>query len=82
MAKVLAVAPDKCTGCSTCALTCSITYHDQFNLTKAHISISKQDFRGSFQISFSSTCKGCKECARVCPSGALRVVETIEGEKE
>lgn len=82
MAKVLAVAPGRCTGCSTCALTCSITYHDEFNLSKACISILKDDFLGTFQISFASTCRNCKECARVCPSGALRIVETVEGGQE
>lgn len=78
MAKALAVTPGKCIGCSTCSLTCSITYHNEFNLTKAHISVIKDDFAGVFHLSFASTCKGCKECARVCPTGALRLVETVE----
>lgn len=81
MAKFLAVTPNRCTGCSTCALTCSITYYNEFNLSKAHISIRKHDFEGVFQLSFASSCKGCKECAKVCPSGALRIVETEEEEK-
>lgn len=82
MAKALAVTPGKCIGCSTCALTCSITCHDEFNLSKAHISIKKDDFAGVFYLAFASTCRGCKECARVCPSGALRLVEIEEGGKE
>lgn len=82
MAKALAVNPNRCIGCSTCALTCSITYHNEFNLSKAHISIKKQDFEGVFQISFASTCKGCKECAKVCPSDALSIVEIDEGGME
>ena len=82
MAKALAVAPNRCTGCSSCALTCSITHHDEFNPAKAHISIKKYDFEGLFHITFASTCKGCLECARLCPSGALRVVEIDEGGRE
>lgn len=75
MAKQMIINPGKCIGCSSCALTCSFTYNGEFNLNKSHISIIKNDFEGIFQIVFSSTCKGCKQCAEICPAGALAVIE-------
>lgn len=75
MAREIAINPGKCTGCSTCALTCSFFNYGEFDLTKSHILISKNDFEGTFRLSFLSTCRNCKQCAKVCPSGALRIVE-------
>ncbi len=49
MAKQMIIVPGKCIGCSTCALTCSFTYHGQFNPNKAHITIIKNDFEGIFK---------------------------------
>ena len=80
MPKKLLVEPGKCIGCSTCSLTCSITYNDHFDLSKAHIKIVRNDFLGTFEITFSSNCKGCLQCARVCPSGALAEVDLPEVE--
>lgn len=78
MAKEIVVNAPKCIGCSTCALTCSITYHDEFRLQNAHIRINKNDFSGIFEICFASTCLGCKKCAEACPTGALKVVQTAD----
>lgn len=78
MAKEMVITPKKCIGCTTCALTCSITYHDEFDLTKAHVTIKKHDLNGQFDITFSSTCRSCYKCAEVCPAGCLRVVEVPE----
>lgn len=75
----MTIEPRKCTGCTTCALTCSITYTDRFDLNSARIKVTKDDIQGTFWISFSSLCTGCCSCARVCPAGCLSVVETTEG---
>lgn len=77
MTKELAVNPGRCIGCCTCALTCAITHHGEFNLTKACIRITRHEFDGTFAITFSSCCRGCKKCALACPAGALRVVEAV-----
>ena len=74
MVKLIAITPKKCIGCTNCALTCSITYNDSFDLSKAHVSIKKQDIKGIFKITFSSTCKNCLKCTEVCPTGALKTV--------
>jgi carbon-monoxide dehydrogenase iron sulfur subunit len=72
----LLLNPAKCTGCSTCALTCSLIHHGTFNPDKSNIRITKYDFEGLFMISFLSTCNNCRQCAQVCPSGALRKRDT------
>ncbi|MEW5952934.1 MAG: 4Fe-4S binding protein [Bacillota bacterium] len=76
MAREMVVNPSKCIGCSTCALTCSITHHDEFRLQNAHVRINKKDFSGIFEICFASTCLGCKKCAGACPTGALKIIRT------
>lgn len=80
MPKEMAINPGKCIGCLTCALTCAITYHDAFDLTKARVSVTRHEFEGTFTIAFSSLCRHCLQCALACPSGALRVVEAGEPE--
>ncbi|HHW43776.1 MAG TPA: 4Fe-4S binding protein [Desulfotomaculum sp.] len=82
MAREMVIRPDRCTGCCTCALTCAVTYLGEFDLTRACIRITRHEFEGTFDITFSSTCRNCKQCALACPSGALRAVEIPEGEKE
>jgi len=74
----LVVKPKMCIGCSMCALTCSITYNDEFRLDKAHITIKKHDLKGIFDITFSSTCFSCLKCTQVCHTGCLRIVEVKE----
>jgi hypothetical protein len=50
MPKELAVNPGKCIGWCTCALTCAITHHWEFNLTKPYICITRHEFDGTFAI--------------------------------
>ncbi|WP_027365266.1 4Fe-4S binding protein [Desulfotruncus alcoholivorax] len=78
MAKELAVRPRHCIGCSTCALTCSLINHGSFDLNLSNIKIYRDDFLGKFELRFLSSCSGCLQCARACPSGALKVLETGE----
>lgn len=75
MAKEIVVRPWLCTGCSYCALTCSIVNADEFNPEKSFVKIKKDDFAGLFTISFSSACRKCRQCAKECPSGALSEIE-------
>lgn len=71
----MVIQPGRCIGCSTCALTCSLVHHGVFDPGRANIRIDRNDFAGVYELRFSSACSSCKQCARVCPSGALRLVE-------
>lgn len=82
MAKELVINPQRCIGCTTCALTCSITYGEDFDVNRAFVRIFKDDRNGLFTIAFSSACKGCKKCAEVCPAGALRTIEVADKPRE
>jgi ferredoxin len=75
MAKELAIRPQKCIGCSTCALTCSLVHRGVFDPGQSNIRIYRDDFAGTFELRFSSTCTRCGQCARICPSGALQLLE-------
>ena len=72
MARVLAVDPTLCVGCSLCALTCSAYHRGEFSLAGAHVTVTRDDRAGLFTIAFQSTCRRCHRCAEVCPAGALR----------
>ncbi len=74
----MAITPKKCTGCTTCALTCSILYNDAFDLSNSHIRIIKNDFRGTFEIILKSTCLSCYKCAETCPTGCLETVNITD----
>ena len=81
MAKKIIITPNKCNGCMTCALTCSITYNDEFDLSKSHIQIETDDFNGVFKISYLSTCYNCCKCSDLCPTKCLETI-TISEAKE
>lgn len=82
MAKEILVRPGLCTGCSSCSLACSLQNRGEFRPAMAYIRISKKEFEGVFDISFSSSCRGCGVCARSCPSGALREIELAGGAED
>lgn len=83
MASEMTIRPGRCIGCSTCALTCSLVHLGEFDPGRANIRIGRDDFAGVFTLSFSSTCNHCKQCARVCPTGALQLVEPLtENDRE
>ncbi|MDK2823587.1 MAG: hypothetical protein PWQ67_1803 [Clostridia bacterium] len=75
------MAPKKCTGCTSCSLTCAITYNNEFDLKKSHVQVKKNDLDGTFNIIFSSTCLSCGKCAEVCPSGCLSIIDSGNGGK-
>jgi Fe-S-cluster-containing hydrogenase component 2 len=78
MAKEIIIKPGLCIGCSTCSLTCSLQNRGEFRPSTAYVKVFKNDFKGIFDISFSSSCKGCGMCALSCPSGALRRIEVSD----
>jgi len=70
MVKTLIVEPDRCTGCRTCELVCSLKKEQEFNPARSriqHITFPKEG------LSFPLVCLQCAEpaCLKICPSGAI-----------
>ncbi|MFC1858980.1 4Fe-4S binding protein [Thermodesulfobacteriota bacterium] len=63
---------EKCSGCGTCELWCSLTYHDSFNPLMANIHFEFIPGKG-FKIIFTEDCTQCETCVEHCPYGALTV---------
>lgn len=70
MAKILAVDPDKCTGCAACELACSMRNVEEFNPSRSRIRI--MSFAPEFHR-FPMVCLQCDTppCAQICPTGAI-----------
>ncbi|TFG25595.1 MAG: hypothetical protein EU533_01015 [Promethearchaeota archaeon] len=68
------INPEKCVGCRICQLTCSFTYYQTFNPSKARIKIN--DLYGLIpKIEFTEECVQCGKCANNCLYGALEIIE-------
>lgn len=61
---------DKCKGCSTCEMVCSLVKSGVANPALSRIRVSAQPGHITFQ-----NCDGCGACTRFCVFGALEVVQ-------
>ena len=70
MKKVLMVYPEKCIGCSSCELACSIAHEGEFRPAVSRVGVFRFDEAGS---NIPMTCFQCEEpaCMAVCKTGAL-----------
>jgi protein NrfC len=67
----------KCTGCTTCMLSCSLTHYGEQNLSLARIQIMQDSF-GKFPYDLeTAVCRQCKypPCVQSCPVQACFVDE-------
>lgn len=60
---------EKCTGCLTCALVCSLSHHEQCSPSLAYVRLHADGSR--WRAEFTPDCDECGRCARYCPYGAL-----------
>ncbi len=60
---------EKCTGCLTCQLVCSLSHHGECNPSQACIVMRKDGL--ICKADFTADCDECARCARYCPYGAL-----------
>jgi len=74
MRKQIAVRSEKCTGCMSCQLACSITRYGEFNPSKARIRLTRLGGQERYAVSFSPRCRGCGVCASYCAYGVLQEV--------
>ena len=67
--KIIAVNPDKCTGCRLCELACSLKNTGEFNPTRARIHVIGYDEPFCLPV----MCYQCEKpyCADVCPTDAI-----------
>lgn len=61
---------ERCTGCLTCGLVCSLSHHGQCNLSLSRIRVYRDGPR--LRAEFAPDCDECARCARYCPYGALK----------
>ena len=74
MPKQLKIYPEKCIGCKSCELVCSLVNDGEFNLNKSRISVIFF-LEGKYPLpyNFVSTCKQCNDapCIHSCPVEAI-----------
>ncbi len=70
MAKILAIDYEKCTGCRSCELACSIKHEGVSNPSRSRIKIIKWEEEGRY---VPMTCQQCKTapCLEICPVRAI-----------
>jgi anaerobic carbon-monoxide dehydrogenase iron sulfur subunit len=70
--KILALHPEKCTGCLRCELACSYMQTGQFQPSKSVIRVSPFEGYTSYA---PYTCTQCAEgwCMTACPVGAIQI---------
>lgn len=69
MSNVLLINPERCTGCGSCELACSLQHEGEFRPAAARISV----LRFEAGIAVPLTCLQCDEpsCMKVCKVGAI-----------
>jgi Fe-S-cluster-containing hydrogenase component 2 len=70
MAKVLAITPEKCTGCRLCELVCSVFHDGVSNAARSRIKVVKWEQEGLY---IPMSCQQCQDapCMLVCPVKAI-----------
>jgi len=76
------VYPEKCTGCRTCQVMCSIRYLGEFNPLKSFIVVNRDHGKRTTSIDFTDDCTWCGYCARFCPYDALILKKPGKSDKE
>jgi Fe-S-cluster-containing hydrogenase component 2 len=66
----LIINPDKCTGCRTCEMVCSLYHSGRFNPLESRITILTFEAEG---IHIPVVCQQCEDpiCQAVCPMNAI-----------
>lgn len=69
---LIAVNVEKCRGCQTCEVACSLGHFGECNPTRSRIRAIRR-FEGAVHYSVPAVCQHCEEpiCQSVCPMGAI-----------
>ncbi|MFQ6075160.1 MAG: 4Fe-4S dicluster domain-containing protein [Candidatus Bathyarchaeia archaeon] len=70
---LLLVDPDKCTGCRTCEVACSMRHFWECNPTRSMIKVIRYEKQGEYFVSIPVVCQQCETpmCKGVCPVNAI-----------
>ena len=74
MPKQLRILPQKCTGCKSCELACSLANENELNPSKSRIAaIAFLEGKYPLPYNFVSTCRQCADapCLAICPVDAI-----------
>ena len=63
---------ERCSGCLSCALACSLFNFDVINPERSFIKLDEEERTQSFAISIGEGCRLCGECVNACAYDALR----------
>lgn len=74
--------PEKCTGCRTCQVMCSVRNLDEFNPLKSYILVTRDHGVRTTSIKFTDDCTRCGYCVRFCSYGALALKKAMKSDKE
>jgi Fe-S-cluster-containing hydrogenase component 2 len=68
----LVVLAERCTGCETCAIVCSLSHEGRANPVESRIAVIKNERQG---VNFPLVCAQCETptCKLVCPVAAIHV---------
>lgn len=61
---------DKCSGCRTCEMACSLAHAGEFNPLKSRIRVVRKKLHGVFIPVYCMQCTSLP-CAKACPVGAI-----------
>lgn len=74
MPRQLKILPQKCIGCKSCELACSLANHNELNPSRSRITVIGF-LEGKFPLPYNIpfTCKQCADalCLHACPVGAI-----------
>lgn len=78
MEKVLIADTDKCTGCRSCELACSMAHQGEFNPKKSYIRVMKNKEMDIHIPTLGTKCDYCGDCVEACMPGVLSFVPLEE----
>ena len=76
--KILIADSDKCTGCRSCELACSMMHQGEFNPDSSYIRILKNKEMDIHVVTLGTQCDYCGQCVEVCMPGVLEFVPLDE----
>jgi len=65
------VEAEKCAGCRTCQVRCSMINLNESNPFKSYITVNRDHAVRTTGLTLSDECKNCGQCVAVCNYGAL-----------